>query len=154
MLLSYFPYVGGFSFDDGAVTINAGLVGIGVAVAPLAFIVFGFVSRNPEAPKRVMWAMGVLIGLGLGVGLVSPALGATAGFGAGAAITLNPPEVAGYFTRRIVGVVFAVFYTLVLLVLATPAGVFTGAIIPVLMVGFADEYSVWLHRRKSVESQD
>ena len=37
----------------------------------------------------------------------------------------------------------SVVYTLVLLVVATPAGVFTGGLLPLLMLGFADEYSVW-----------
>lgn len=153
-MLSYFPYVGAFAFVDDAISINAGLAGIGMAVAPIALIVFAFVSRNPEAPKRVLQAMGALLLLGLGVGLVSPALGATAGFGVGAALTVNPPGIAGYLTRRIVGVAFAVFYTLLLLVVATPAGVFTGAIIPVLMVGFADEYSAWLKRRQDSPAGD
>jgi hypothetical protein len=31
----------------------------------------------------------------------------------------------------------------VLLVVATPAGVFTGGLLPLLMLGFADEYTAW-----------
>jgi hypothetical protein len=45
--------------------------------------------------------------------------------------------------RRLLAVTFAVAYTFVLLVVATPAGVLTGAVVPILMVGFADEYGAW-----------
>ncbi len=38
-------------------------------------------------------------------------------------------------------------YTLFLLVFITPAGVFTGGLIPLLLIGFADEYAVWVYER-------
>ena len=38
---------------------------------------------------------------------------------------------------------FTVVYTLLLLVAVTPAGVFTGGLLPLLMLGFADEYAMW-----------
>lgn len=34
-------------------------------------------------------------------------------------------------------------YTLVLLVLVTPAGVFAGGLLPLLLLGFADEFAAW-----------
>jgi hypothetical protein len=43
----------------------------------------------------------------------------------------------------LIGVTFAVAYTTLLLFVAPPAGVLTGAILPTLMVGFADEYGAW-----------
>lgn len=147
VLFSYFTYLGAFSFSDEHIAVDPGLVGIGATIAPLAFIVFGFLSRNPRAARDVLRAMGALLALGLGLGLITPAIGATAGFGAGAAICLNRPQVEGVYKRRAIAVVFAVVYTFVLLVIDEGAGVFTGAILPVLMVGFADEYSAWVARR-------
>ena len=38
---------------------------------------------------------------------------------------------------------FTVVYVLFLLVVITPAGVFAGALLPLLMLGFADEYTAW-----------
>lgn len=87
--------------------------------------------------------MGWLLGLGLAVGLVSPVLGAAAGFGVGIALTLNLPDLENQLRRRLVGVGFALAYMLVMLLVLTPAGVFAGAILPGLMVGFADEYGAW-----------
>jgi hypothetical protein len=49
--------------------------------------------------------------------------------------------------------VFTVVYTLALLVAATPAGVFTGGLLPLLMVGISDEFVIWAHsRREAVDN--
>lgn len=127
--------------------IDSGLVAISLAIAPLVFITVGFVSRNPLSPKRVLVAMGLLLAIGLSVGLVSPVLGAAAGFGVGMALTLNLPSLEGQLKRRLIGVGLAVAYMLLLLIVITPAGVLAGAILPGLMVGFADEYGAWRHSR-------
>lgn len=150
-MFSYFPYVAAFVLEEGQAerTMDAGLVAIGLAIAPLVFVVVGFVSRNPRAPKRALWAMGLLVGIGLSIGLLDPALGAAAGFGVGMALTLREPDIPGQMRRRLYGVGFAVAYTLILLLFLPPAGVLTGAIFPALMVGFADEYGAWRHDRST-----
>ena len=51
----------------------------------------GIVSRYIGFPKKVLIAMALLIVLGFGVGLLSPVLGATAGFGVGGALTMRRP---------------------------------------------------------------
>lgn len=148
MMFSYFPYASAFtSLDDGTVRINMGLVGIGLAVAPFVFVTLGFVSRNPRAPRRVLQSMGLLLGLGLSVGLLAPVLGATAAFAAGATLCLTPPPVNDVYRWRWGATVLTIVYVFILLVVATPAGVFTGGLIPLLLVGFADEYAVWAHER-------
>jgi hypothetical protein len=38
---------------------------------------------------------------------------------------------------------FTVVYVFFLLLLITPAGVFAGGLVPLLMIGFADEYTAW-----------
>ncbi|HEX9854496.1 MAG TPA: hypothetical protein VGC47_04220 [Acidimicrobiia bacterium] len=144
MVFSYFSY--GYAFaapEDEVVRINVGLIAIALTIAPFVFVVLAFVSRNPRAPGMVLRAMGLLLLVGLSVGLLSPALGASAAFGAGGAITLNPLPLDRVYRRRVWAVVVSTIYTLVLLVVATPAGVFTGGLLPLLMLGFADEYTAW-----------
>jgi hypothetical protein len=143
-MFSYFPYAAAF-IDPGAgeVTIDPGLVGIALVVAPFVFVVVGLVSRNHMAPKRVLLSMGLLLALGLSLGLISPVLGAGAGFGVGVALCLRLPDIPDQMRRRLIAVALAVVYTMLLLFVAPPAGVVTGAIVPTLMVGFADEYGAW-----------
>lgn len=124
------------------------MTGIALALAPFVFVIIGFVSRNPRAPKRVLWAMGLLVVLGLSIGLIAPVLGAAAGFGVGVALTLNPLDLPDLMRNRMIAVGFAVAYTLLLLIVATPAGVFTGALLPPLIVGLADEFSAWRASRE------
>lgn len=149
MMFSYFPYAAAFrTGETGTVGIDMGLVGISLAIAPFVFITVAFVSANPEAPKRVMYSLALTIPIGLAVGLLSPVLGATAAFGVGGALCLRPlPAVASPYRLRLWTVVFTVVYTFVLLVFVTPAGVFSGGVLPLLMIGFADEYSMWRHVR-------
>jgi hypothetical protein len=150
MMFSYFPYASAFStLDSGEVGINMPLVGIGLVMAPFVFVALGFVSRNPRAPKRVLQSMVLLLLLGLSIGLLAPVLGATAAFGAGAILCLNPPAINDVYKWRVGATVSAVVYTFILLVTATPAGVFTGGLVPLLMVGFADEYAIWVYRKKA-----
>ncbi len=150
MMFSYFPYASAFSTaESGGVEINMPLVGIGLVMAPFVFVALGFVSRNPRAPKRVLPSMVLLVLLGLSIGLLAPVLGATAAFGAGATLCLNPPVINDVYKWRVGATILAVVYTFVLLVTATPAGVFTGGLVPLLMVGFADEYAIWVYRRNA-----
>jgi hypothetical protein len=103
----------------------------------------GFVSRNAQTPKRVLQSMGLLLLLGLGLGLLSPVLGATAGFGVGGSLCLNHPDLEGLMKWRLWATGFMTVYVLFLLVVITPAGVFAGGLLPLLMIGFADEYTAW-----------
>lgn len=153
-MFSYFPYAAAFVRAEGeaGLTVDAGLIAIALALAPLVFVVVGLVSRNPRTPKRTLWSMGLLILIGLFLGLVDPVLGAAAGFGVGIALTLKLPDIPGQMRRRMYGVGFAVAYTLLLLLFLTPAGVLTGAVFPTLMVGFADEYGAWKQSRDLEDS--
>lgn len=144
MMFSYFPYAAAFSTDDaGAVSIDVGLVGIALVIAPFVFVTVALVSMNPRGPRKVLQSMGLLLPIALGVGLLSPVLGATAGFGVGGALCLREPDIPGTLKRRLLMVVFTVAYTLFLLVVITPAGVFAGGLLPLLTLGFSDEFGFW-----------
>jgi MFS family permease len=149
MMFSYFAYAAAFvGTDDESEGIFVPFVLLGLALAPFVFVILAFVSHNTDGPRRVLWAMGLLLVVGLTYGLLAPVLGATAGFAVGGAITLNQPPVESVLGWRLAATGFTVFYTLILLVAITPAGVFTGGLLPLLMLGFADEYAVWRAARR------
>ena len=140
MMFSYFPFAAAFASPDG---IDGGLVAIALAVAPLVFVILAFVSRHPRAPRRVLQAMAALLGVGFTVGLFAPVLGAAAGFAVGGALCLNPPDVVEVAKWRISATILMTFYTFILLLFVTPAGVFSGGLLPLMMLGFGDEYALW-----------
>jgi hypothetical protein len=147
MMVSVFAYAAAFVDETGDTDeIEPTLVAIALAIAPFVFIVVAFVSRNPRAPMHVLRAMLLLLGIGLAIGLIDPVLGAATGFCAGGAVTLRRPEVARVITWRIAAIGFISVYLLVLFVVAAPAAVFTSAVIPLVMIGFADEYAAWSDR--------
>lgn len=139
---SYFSLIDAFvaaadGLDQDVVALS---VFFGMVTAPFAFIAAAFISRHRSAPLAVLGAMGLFLLVGLPVGLLTPALGLVAGFGAGAVVTLRREEAHSLVVRS-VAVALAVVYTLVVMVIAVPLGVFAGAFIPFLAVGFADVYS-------------
>ncbi len=144
MMFSYFTYAAAFVGDDGGNdSIEPALLFIGLGIAPFVFIVLAFVSQNPLAPKRVLQAMGLLLVVGLAGGLIDPLVGASAGFCVGGALTLNRPDVERVAQWRLAAVFFTAVYVFVLLLIVPPAGVFAGGIVPLMMIGFADEYAAW-----------
>lgn len=149
IVFSYFTYAAAFVPPEGEGRgINPGLVAIALALAPFTFVVVGVVSRNTRSPRMVLISMGLLLGLGLSIGLVSPALGAAAGFGAGVALCLKLPDIPGQMKRRLIAVGLAIAYTTILLLFFdASAGLVTGALLPALAVGFADEYGAWRWER-------
>ncbi len=150
MTFSYFSYASSFTtLPGGELDIDPALVGIGLVIAPFVFVTLAFISRNPKAPKRVVQSMVMLLGLGFTIGLLAPALGATAAFTGGAVLCLNPPRADNVYKWRTGAAVLTVLYVFILLVTATPAGVFSGGLLPLLMVGFADEYSTWAYAKKT-----
>jgi hypothetical protein len=144
-MFSYTLYAAAFVRAEGesGPAVDTGLVVIALVIAPMVFWSIGLISRRSGIPQALLRSMGSLAVLGLALGLLSPIVGAAAGFGVGIAISLNMPDFDGQLRRRLVAVALAVGYMLVLLVLIPPAGVLAGAILPGLMVGFADEYGAW-----------
>jgi hypothetical protein len=147
---AYLFYGSAFLVDgQGAAVVDRQPLLLALALAPFAFIVVAVVSRDPDMSKHVLRAMGLLIALGLGLGLLTPLLGASAGLGAGTALCLARPDVPNVVRNRFLAVGLGVVYTLVLLVTITPAGVFTGGILPTLLIGLADDFTLWQHLRRS-----
>ena len=150
MMFSTLSYAAAFA-DDGTtsddVAVNGALVALGVAMAPFVFIALGFISRNANAPRRVLQAMGLLAAIGLSVGLVDPLLGACSGFAFGGALVLNRPAIERVLTWRLGAALLTTLYVLFLLVAIPPAGVFSASVLPLILLGFADEYAAWSAER-------
>jgi len=144
LFFSYVAYAAAFvaSEDGSGFDIDGGLVAMALALSPLVFIAVAFISRNPRAPRRVLHSVGLLLVIGLILGLVSPIIGAAAGFGVGIALSLHPVAVGGWLRRRLIGVALAIVYMFALLLFIPAAGLIAGAVVPGLMVGLADEYGV------------
>lgn len=148
MMFSTLGYAAAFVDEEGnSDSFDIGLAFIGLAFAPFVFIALGFISHNALTPKRVLQSMGLLLVVGLALGLIAPMLGAAVGFGVGGALTLNQPTVKNVLRWRFAAVGFTGVYVLVLLIVASPAGVFTAAVLPLMMIGFADEYAAWMAGR-------
>ena len=139
---SYFSYGASFVEEGDDTTFDVQFAALGLTIAPFVFVVLAFVSHNPDAPKHVLRAMAALLLIGLPVGLIDPLLGAATGFAAGGALTLNRPAVGDITRWRIYAVVFCLLYCLALRIVIPPAGVFAGATVPLLLIGFADEFAV------------
>lgn len=145
---SYMLYGAAFLISDEGVTVDRQLFALGVALAPFVFVIVAMVSRNASMSRQVLRAMGLLLALGLSLGLLTPLLGASAGLGVGTALSLEQPEMPKVLRRRIIAVALSAAYTFLLLVTITPAGVLTGAILPTLAIGLADDYSAWRFTRQ------
>lgn len=116
-------------------------------VAPFVFVSVALISRSSDILRRVMRSMAALVLFGLVLGLLSPVVGAAAGFGVGFALSLNMPAYEGQLRRRLLAVGFVLVYMSVMLALIPPAGVLAGALLPGPIVGFADEFGAWRHAR-------
>ncbi len=123
------------------------LLWFGLAVTPLVFLVLAFASGHPHAPGATGRAMGLFLLVALPLALLDLRMGLVAGFGAGAVLTLrSDPQVHSQRTRAI-AVAGASVYILALLLLQGlvpilgPFAVMSGAVIPLAVVGIADELS-------------
>ena len=144
MFIATVAYATAFVDDDGrADDVDFTLVGIALVIVPSVFLTLAFVSQNIDAPKRVLQAMGLMLAIALMVGLLEPVLGAALGFAGGAALTLRPPPVPNVAKWRTGAIFVTGGYLVVLLLLVPPGGVFGASLVPLVMIGAADEYAIW-----------
>jgi hypothetical protein len=113
---------------------------LGFALVPVVFVVVAFVSGASRAPVATLKAMALWILITLPLGLINPVTGLCAGFTAGAAVTLRQSE-AHQRGARAAATVIAAAYVTVLVLTFTQAGIFAGAVTPLLAIKAADNYS-------------
>jgi hypothetical protein len=85
----------------------------------------------------------LFLAVALTVGLLDPVLGAATGFAAGGAVTLRRPQAGRVTAWRVGAVFFTAAYLLVLLLIVPPGGVFAASVVPLGMIGAADEYAIY-----------
>lgn len=132
-------YAAGSGEGDG----GGMLLALSFAASMAALFVVAYVSGRGEGWRRALQAGLVMLLIALPTGLLSRLTGAALGFAVGVVITLNPPRFTHVFRNRLLAVLLASSYALVLLMLLPPAGVMTAALMPPLIVGLADEYTAW-----------
>lgn len=141
LVFSYVSIAAAFTTDaDGESLVGPGAAALGLGIAPFVFLLLAFVSAHRNPGAAVLKAMGLFLLLAFPIGVLAPALGATAGYAAGGTVALRADEPS---RARWIAVGFTTFYVLILLLVAPAAGLFTGAVLPLLAVGFADEYVDW-----------
>jgi hypothetical protein len=120
----------------------AAAVAFGLAVIPFVFIVLAFMSEHPRPPGAVLRAMGLSLLVGVLVtGLVGdPVTGIVAGVGAGGVAAMRRDDDES--TRaRVLAVVVASVYTLLLVHLAGGIALLPAPIFPFTALGVADHLS-------------
>jgi hypothetical protein len=124
--------------DDPAAAGPAFALGFGLV--PVVFVVTAFVSARVAAPVSILKAMGLWLLFALPLGLINPVTGLCAGFCAGGALALRRSENPVRRARAIAGALTVVYVT-VLVVTLPQAGLFAGAVTPLLSIRAADIYS-------------
>lgn len=112
---------------------------LGFLLAPTVFAVVAFVSGHPRAPLATLKGMGLWLIVALPFGLLNPVTGLTLGFTAAAAVTLRGEEGLGRI--RSIAVVAAGVWVSVLVFILPEAGIFAGAVTPLLAIRAADVYA-------------
>lgn len=144
MLLSYWSLVFAFvagAAEDESVEVGFGNFAFGVGIVPFAFMVLAFGSKHRKAATGVLKAMGLFLVVGVSLVLFANLLvGLVAGFGAGGIVTLRDEE-EYRVKHRVLAVLAATVWVLVLSFVAPGVGVITGGIVPFLALGLADYYS-------------
>ncbi len=113
---------------------------LGFILAPAVFASVAFISANERAPSATLKAMGLWLLVSLTLGVFNPVGGLCLGFGFAGAITLRKEE-ATTSKHRYIAVLLNGAYVILLVVVIPDAGVFAGAVTPLLAVRSADIYS-------------
>ncbi len=153
-VFGYLSIAAAFTTDsEGESLVGAGGAALGLGLVPFVFLLLAFVSNHLNASIAVLKAMGWFLLIALPLGLVGPAWGAAVGFAAGGTAALRPAESTRTKVRWVAVGLLAV-YILLLLLTAPAAGLFAGALLPLVTIGFADEYSEWSARRRQAPEVD
>lgn len=111
---------------------------LGFLLAPPAFAAVAFISGHQSAPLATLKGMGLWLVVALPFGLLNPVTGLTLGFTAAAAVTLRREDESG--KTRAAAVAVAGLWVTVLVLILPEAGLFAGAVTPLLAIRAADLY--------------
>ena len=113
---------------------------IGFGLVPLVLMIVAFGSGRVGPASAVLKGMGLWLLVALPISLANPVTGVCAGFTAAGAVTLRRAEGIP-FKPRVAAIVMAAGYVTLLVVVLPQAGVFAGAVTPLLAVRGADIWS-------------
>lgn len=140
MFLSFSSLLAGLADATEDEASRTAALGVGLAIVPFVFLTLAFGSRHPRAPGAVLRALGTWLVVGISVGWFSFALGLALAFGLGGMITLRADEPGTHRTRAW-SLVASITYVFVVAVIVSPAiGLFAAGTVPLLGLGFADQY--------------
>lgn len=111
----------------------------GLALVPLVFVIVAFGSRNRRAAGVTIAAMGLFPIVALPIGLVDSATGLVAAFGAGGVFTMRA-EIEHRWRGRVIAVVVATIYTVVVVSVVPPLGIALAPLLPLTAVAVADVF--------------
>lgn len=139
MIAVYVVFVYSLAAASGEEGILAGgLLGIGLGLVPGVFAVAAFVSQNPSVIGSTLKATGLWV-LMTAILFFDLPTALVAGFGAGGVVAFGKSGEATYRSRGI-AVAACVLYTFLLNRISPEFGLFAGAPLPFLAIGFADMY--------------
>jgi hypothetical protein len=118
---------------------------IGFGMVPLVLLIVAFGSGRLGPAAAVLKGMGLWLLVALPISLANPVTGISAGFTAAAAVTLHRAEGIP-FKPRVIAVVMAAGYVTLLVAILPQAGVFAGAVTPLLAIRGAD---IWSERENA-----
>lgn len=111
---------------------------LGLGFVPVVFIVVAFVSKHRRAPTAVLYAMLLSLTVGLPLAALDVVTALTAGFAAGGAVTLAWSDDDSWIARGI-AVILVTVYNGILTRQIVEAGILGAAVLPLVVVGVADE---------------
>jgi hypothetical protein len=140
MVVVYAVFIYSLAAASGDEVIFAGgLLGIGLGMVPGVFAIAAFVSQNPTALKATLKATGLWL-VAVLVFFFDLPTGLVAGFGAGGVVAFRLGQANSYKARS-VAVALCALYTFTLLRISPELGLFAGAPLPFIVIGFADMYT-------------
>lgn len=120
-----------------------GLLALGLAIAPFAFLVLAYGSKHPSPAAATVLAM--LLSLVVAVLMLAIArdivTGMVAGYASGATIALRFESARHSRVGRWIAVALVTLYVFVLLRTVQEAGIFAGPLLPMFAVGVADIFA-------------
>lgn len=140
MIAVYAIFIYSLAAASGDEVIFAGgLLGIGLGLVPGVFAVAAFVSQHPTVVKATLKASGLWV-LAVLVFFFDLPTGLVAGFGAGGVVAFRLGKANSYRVRS-VAVALCAIYTFLVLRISPELGLFAGAPLPFIVIGFADMYT-------------
>ncbi len=140
MIVVYAMFIYSLAAASGdEVLFAGGLLGIGLGLVPGVFAIAAFVSQNPSVLKATLKATG-LWALAVAIFFFDLPTGLVAGFGAGGVVAFRLGKSNSYRVRAL-AVGMCALYTFVVMRISPQLGLFAGAALPFIVIGFADIYT-------------